>query len=62
MGKFGWLLLANGAWLFTIFDNLKRFERYYITYAKFSYFDKSKSKFDKIILDLFYERKGKYSK
>lgn len=62
MGNFGWLLIANGAWLFAIFDSLKRFERYMIKYAKFSYFDKTRSKFDKIILNLFCERKGKYSK
>ena len=62
MNNFLWLLLANGAWLFAIFDSLKRFERYMIKYAQFSYFDKTKSKFDKIILDLFCERKGKYSK
>lgn len=62
MSDFGWLLIANGAWLFAIFDSLKRFERYMIKYAQFSYFDKTKSKFDKIIIALFCERKGKYSK
>ena len=62
MNDFWWLIIANGAWLFAIFDSLKRFERYMIKHAQFSYFDKTKSKFDKIILDLFCERKGKYSK
>lgn len=62
MSNFVWLLIANGAWLFAIFDSLKRFEQYMIKYAQFSYFDKAKSKFDKIIIALFCERKGKYSK
>lgn len=62
MDKFWWLILANVAWLFAIFDSLKRFERYIIKYAKFSLFDKKQSKLDKIVLAIFRERKGRYSK
>lgn len=62
MSDFGWLLIANGACLFASIDSLKRFERYMIKYAQFSYFEKTASKFNKIVLLLFCERKGKYSK
>lgn len=62
MSGFGWLILANAAWMFSMSDWLKRFEKYYVKYARFSLFDGEKSKFDKLILTMFSERKGKYCK
>lgn len=62
MSEFGWLILLNAGWMFSIFDLLKRFEKYYVKYYQFSLFDGGKSKFDKLILSMFSERKGKYCK
>lgn len=62
MIEFGRLILANVLCLFARFDSLKRFEKHIIKYAQFSLFDENKSKFDKIILALFCEKRGKYSK
>lgn len=62
MSGFGWLILANVAWMFSMSSWLKRFEKYYAKYAQFSLFDGEKSKFDKLILTIFSERKGKYCK